>query len=217
MRGVLAQVCRFRLEGQRCVTGIRQPLNTAVNASHPDVFSWLRDPSFEPVIPPPASKGCAYLEDPNRVAADIREIPGTDLYGNSTTGVGYLESALYKKEHVPLNLSAVGSPYQIGLASWNAADDAARRVRQDTQLDILIYVVALGAASEPPDEVLLRRIANVGSDDNTAYAPDRPSGLCVRAVSAADMFLCIGRIGQDIVAKIQTQAVPKPSGIRRPR
>ncbi len=217
MRGVIAQTCGFRPKcgPANAVVGIRQPLNTAVDPSHPDVISWLTDPGSEPVIGPPASDGCAYRVDPGRVVEDIRGIPDRDSYGNSTAGEGYLESALYKKERIPLDLKAIRSPYQIGLASWNAADDAGRRIRQDTQLNVAIYAFALGPASAPPDEVLLGRIANVRSGDNSTYAPGRPSGLCVRVASATGLTAMMAEAARAVAARAQQQAAPRPSGDRR--
>jgi hypothetical protein len=218
MRGVLAQVCGYRPEcgPASAVTGIRQPLNTAADRSHPDVISWLRDHGLEPVIGPPASEGCAYLADAGRVVRDIREIPDRDLYGNSTAGNGYLESALYKKERIPLDLKRVGSPYQVGLASWNAADDAARRILQDAQLDIAIMVFASGPPNTPPDETLLRRISNVPSNDNAAWARDRPAGSYMSSHSVVDSPASMERLGREMAARTLQQPVPvSPSGRRR--
>jgi len=217
MRGVIAQGCSFRPEcpSGSAVLGIRQLINTTVDEAHPNAMAWLKERQFEPVIPSPASEGCAYLDDPRRVAEDVRQIPAVDLYGNSTAGSGYTESALYKQERIPLDLKAIKSPYQIGLASWNAADDAARRIREDTRTNIAIHVIAVGGTREPPDETLLKRIANVKSDDNRAYGPTRASGLCVRANSPHEIAAATATIAQEIATSARSTISRTPPVLKR--
>jgi hypothetical protein len=179
MRGVISQQCAFRVVCSRRtgVTGIRRQMSSYADGQHASVMSLLQDGSLEPLLETPATKGCAFPST-GQIGEDIREIPSVDLYGNLTTGDDYRDSVLYRKERVAMNLSVVDSPYQIGLASWNAADSAAKRIRQDANLDIVIHVVGLGFGSEPIDTVLLERIANVRNPENRVYNPERPSGLC---------------------------------------
>jgi hypothetical protein len=180
IRGVLAQQCGFQVacRSLRAVVGLRALMNETADDAHPDAASWLRDGHPEPVLATKAAEGCAFQRDPYRIAEDVRAIPELDAYGNSTGGEDYRESLLFRKEHIPLNRSAVGSPYQIGLASWNAAADAARRIRWDERLNVAVHTIALASADDPPDEVLLRGIANCPDAGMYAYSPEHSTGTC---------------------------------------
>jgi hypothetical protein len=199
MRGVIAQQCAFRLvcSSPAGVTGIRQQMSSSGDPQNRSIAAWLGYGSLEPLLNTRATAGCAFLSG-GQISADVREIPPVDLYGNQTTGDGYRDSLLYNKEHVELDRSAVDSPYQIGLASWNATDSAARRIRLDASLNVVIYVVGLGGGAEPPDDILLQRIANVRTRENSAYAPDRPSGLCTIIDSPQRLEAAFQGIAADI-------------------
>jgi len=124
------------------------------------------------------------------VASTIN-IPSVDYYGNSTQGSGvapytqsdYKQSMIWTTPSancelgaggtggVPLTLTgtlsgglpASGNACQVGLASWNVTDMAARQIHGDTTLTPVIYTMGFAGAvagAGGVDAVLLERLAN---------------------------------------------------------
>jgi hypothetical protein len=189
MRAVIAQTCGYRME---CGGGIMlwQPLQGFTDAQHPNAAAWLH--ALPPTLPiGPETAGCSFQEMRGAMGRDIRALPTRDVYGNATDGDGYRDSLLFAKEGVPLDLTRVTSGYQIGLASWNAADDAARRIRQDRDLRVAIFVIGymgIGAASDAPDMRLMHRMANVNVPGNNAFDPEAPRGAIVSGGDLRALF-----------------------------
>ncbi len=196
MIGFISQQSGFAQTGT--VSGVYQLMNTTQDASHPTVTSWMSS-AQENTIPTPASQSCAYYSNKNNMPQDMKAIPSVDNYGNRTDGTTYLQSNMYKTQGVVLNLTKVNSPYQIGLASWNATDDAARRIRADATLTPVIYTIGYNGGSEKPDAVLMKRISNVDDPDNTAYDPGKPSGLYVMAPTTGQLAAAFGTVASEIL------------------
>lgn len=155
-------------------------------------------------------------------------IPSVDYYGNSTQGSSvapytqsdYKQSMIWTTTTancengaggtggVPLTLSgtltgglpASGNACQVGLASWNAADMAARQIHGDTTLTPIIYTMGYAGSVSGAggvDTVLLERMANCNpgipcspggaNATNTVYNSSIPSGMYIQIQTVDDV------------------------------
>jgi Mg-chelatase subunit ChlD len=135
------------------------------------------------------SNGCAYRSNENNMRQDILRMPAMDWYGNPTTG------------YVPVDLTRVDSPRQIGYASLNAADSAVGRIRQETNLDVVLYAIGYHGGSEYPDEVWMRRICNDPASPD--YNPAVPAGLYVKAPTTAELAVAFSKVASEILRLAQ--------------
>jgi Flp pilus assembly protein TadG len=160
--------------------------------------------------------------------ANTINIPSVDYYGNSTQGSSvspytqsdYKQSVMWTDTTancqngkggtggVPLTLTgtlsgglqASGNACQVGLASWNAADMAAKQIHGDTTLSPIIYSLGYaGTASGNGglDTVLLERFANCkpgapcgpggANAVNTVYNSAIPSGMYIQVQTVDDV------------------------------
>ena len=197
MSGFIAQHGGFAPGG--ATWGIGRLMNTTADAAHPDVQSWLRDGGMEPVIQSPNSDSCYYRANQNNMYQDVRAIPSVDAYGNATNGADYVDSIHYQARHIALDLNQPNNAYQVGLASWNAADRAARQIRYDANLGILIYSIGLFGGTEPPDSVLMMRMSNIKNAQNTTYDATLPEGLYVQAPSTAELNAAFAKVASEIL------------------
>jgi hypothetical protein len=190
MRAVIAQTCGYRMN---CAGGtmLWQPLQGFTDAQHPNATAWLSSPA-PTLLSGPETAGCNFQALRGGVERNIRTLPTRDVYDNATDGEGYRDSLLFAREGVPLDLTRVTSGYQIGLASWNAADDAARRIRQDRDLSVAIFVIGYvgteGATVDPPDMRLMHHLANANVPGNNAFDPEARQGAVVYGGNLAEMF-----------------------------
>ena len=88
------------------------------------------------------------------------------------------------------NQQAAANACQVGLASWNAADMAGQQIHGDTTLLPVIYT--LGYAGEVSgnggvDTVLLSRLANVNTSQDTVYNPSIPQGQFILVQTVDDV------------------------------
>jgi hypothetical protein len=91
----------------------------------------------------------------------------------------------------------VDSPQQIGYASLNAADDAVRRIRQDTAFNVVIYTIGYFGGTETPDEGWLKRIANDPSSPD--FDPTMPAGMLVMAPTTAELYDAFNKVASEIL------------------
>ena len=178
--------------------GIGQLMTTSIDG-HPTVQSWLQYSGMEPVLPTPNSFDCFYRADQTRMKDDVRAIPAMDAYSDATNGAGYVDSIHYQKYHIALDLNQPNNAYQIALASWNAADQAARQIRYDANLGILIYSIGLFGGTEPPDSVLMMRMSNIKNAQNHTYDATLPEGLYVQAPSTAELNAAFAKVASEIL------------------
>jgi hypothetical protein len=173
-----------------------------------------------------AGSGCIW-EDGTTVTSVVN-IPSVDYYGNSTQGssVAPYTQSDYKQSNiwntttancqkgaggtggVPLTLTgtlsgglpASGNACQVGLASWNAADMAARQIHGDTTLSPVIYTMGYAGSvsgSGGVDTVLLERMANCApgmpcgpggaNATNTVYNSSISSGMYLQIQTVDDV------------------------------
>jgi len=116
--------------------------------------------------PNPQAQGCSmsgsnYTAISGAPTNDIKNMPTTDIHGNSTVGTYSQNNPNAPYGGQACNLS-VTSPQQIEICSVNAVDNMATAIRQDAVLKPTIYTIALegNAPTDPPDTLLLRKMAN---------------------------------------------------------
>ncbi len=132
------------------------------------------------------------------VRRDIAYIPTQDAYGNATgccydNRITTFTSGNYSGKFRP------DKPINIGAAARNATDNAATRIRSDTNLTPTFYVIGLGdpTGSDPPDDVLLAKIANDPS--SPSYVRTQPTGLYVFAPNNTQLNQAFARIASEIL------------------
>lgn len=129
------------------------------------------------------------------VRRDIAYVPNFDLYNNRMDccykSVSTFSSGPYAGRIRP------DRPSSVGAASTNAADNAAKRIRQNMSMPTIFYVIGLGDV----DSVLLKRIAN----DTTSPTYDRnePTGLYVYAPDKTQLNQAFARIASEILRLAQ--------------
>jgi hypothetical protein len=119
--------------------------------------------------------------------------------GNSSGGALTLSGTVaHDKNNNAISASA--NPCQIGLASWNAADMAARQIHGDTTLTPIIYTMGFAGnvtGSGGVDVALLERMANCvpgkacspggANATNTVYNSAIPSGMYIQIQTTNDV------------------------------
>lgn len=128
---------------------------------------------------------------------DIAYFPDQDLYGNST--FGYVDPPVFTTGQYN-NYVRPDKPISVGAVSKNAADNAARTMRRDEQLHVLIHAIGLGdpsGKSTPPDPVFMKRVANTA--DSEAYTDDEPVGMYVFAPDNTYLSQAFARVAGEIL------------------
>jgi Flp pilus assembly protein TadG len=181
------------------------------------VPNWLANGN-EPVLGNGAGQpanGCAYGGTPppdnsGNVATDVT-IPSVDYYGNSTTGsinapytaLDYQQSEIWGNEcnngqRTALNLAKSNDSCQIGLASWNAADMAGKKIHSDTTLNPVIYCMGY-EGNGGDDPALMRRLANINIASNTVYDSTKPSGKYIQIQNLTDISGAFASLAEEIL------------------
>lgn len=161
------------------------PLTTATTGYTTGIFSLTPPPISQTTNLLVASQGCAYPSSDSGISMrdDVAYIPPTDINGNATTGyktVAVFSSGSYKSDERP------DMPVAVTAASQNAADNAASRIRADTNLVPVIYSIGLGGTSvEPLDQVFLQRVAN--DPQSPIFSTTEPPGMFVYASDATQL------------------------------
>jgi len=136
-----------------------------------DVAYWLSNPSslvLPGTLAANPARGCTFntllnssREHPERGYLDITSYPTEDIYGNKLNppGLAYQRSANYIQEGSAINMNAITNAYQFGLVAWNAADQAAKRIRRDPNTHPMIMTIGYHGGDDI-DRGLLKRIAN---------------------------------------------------------
>ena len=148
------------------------------------------------------------------VRQDIPNLPTQDYYGNSTEGpYSQLNSATWPYT-TPFNpVGAVSVPQQIVIASTNAVDNEATKVRSNTNLHPYIYAIALmgnGPVDDMPDTLLLQKIANdpnLAADTGvglTFYEMqiNQPHGYFAIAPNASQLAVAFDTIARQISIRL---------------
>jgi Flp pilus assembly protein TadG len=163
---------------------------------------------------PSNTTGCAM--DSNISGApptDLTQMPTTDIHGNSIIGNYSVNNpnAPYGSSGDTRNLS---SPQQIEIASVNAVDNEGITIRQNVVLGTNIYTIALegNAPTDPPDTLLLRKLANDPTMQNdpsataqlywTQQNPGQTVGYFANAPDAGQLSAAFNSIAERIVVRL---------------
>ena len=144
---------------------------------------------------------------------DLVQMPATDIHGNSIVG-----NYSVNNPNAPYGGAAdsrdVTSPLQIEVASVNALDNMGITIRQNAILGTNIYTIALegNAPSDPPDTLLLRKMANDPTMQNdpsataqlywTQQNPGQTVGYFVDAPDAGQLSAAFNSIAERIVVRL---------------
>ncbi len=163
---------------------------------------------------PSNTKNCAM--DSNIAYApptDLKQMPSTDIHGNSITGQYSVNNPNAPYNSSACNLS-VSSPQQIEICSVNGVDNMGITIRQNTVLQPTIYSIALegNAPNDPPDTLLLRKLANDPTMQNDPSAtaqlywsqqnPGQTVGYFADAPNAGQLSAAFNSIAERIVVRL---------------
>lgn len=190
IRGVLAQWAGDLYNLNTGVTnGLMQWAGTAINSGTVNM----------------ADAGCAYSTaypgntagaDTNNVRRDIAYMPDQDIYGNSTVE-GYKFVATFTAGgHPYYGRMRIDVPMAVTGASFNAADSAASRIRNDTNLKPVIYAIGLESQGGV-DEVFLKRVANAA--DSPIVDETKEKGRFVAAQDTTKLKDAFAQIASEIL------------------
>ncbi|MCX6637495.1 MAG: hypothetical protein NT090_20765, partial [Acidobacteria bacterium] len=182
--GVLAQWSGFASTGS--TAGL-------INPTQP-----LMSTTTEPAITDRA--GCTFgsgTTDLDHVRRDIAYIPNQDVFGNNARCCYQTPQTFTSGAYS--GFMRPDRPSSVGIASANAVDSAAQRMRNDATLTPVIYVIGLGnpVTGEEPDEVLMRRMSN--DPTSPIYDNTKLDGLYVFAASSADLSAAFYRIASEVL------------------
>ncbi len=182
-----------------------------------DTSSWYMGSGAGKTTPSPipVTSGCTGLQTMgSNTGNDLIQIPGIDAYGNTMSGPAYKNSSfLDTTGHVvtasnnpiyqgsgDIDMTATTSGPDWIKASWNAADNAAARIRTDVNLPnrhgdvkMPIYIYTIGYLHiDGLDQGLLARIANDKNaldalNQSSAYDPNSPPGQFILASNTDEM------------------------------
>jgi Flp pilus assembly protein TadG len=166
-------------------SGLYKPLATSITATDGGMISGIT--------------GCRMGSNANYVRRDIAYIPSTDVYGNSMRGLVATDdfgSGNYSGQIRP------DSPLSLAKAYKNATYNASVRIRSDTRLQPVFYIIGLGNPSDPdpysqPDTDLLLRMSNDPTSpefDNT-----QPDGMFVFAPDNTQLNAAFVRVASEIL------------------
>jgi Flp pilus assembly protein TadG len=136
------------------------------------------------------------LLGPGTDMSGLAIIPPQDYYGTSTNGTAYTQSTLYASYSQAYNSTQPTNGYQMGLASWNLADNTAQRIFKDSAMNITIYTIGY-TGNGGIDKALLKRIAN--EQDATSYNSSYQTGLFVSASDAQSMQTAFGQVASQVL------------------
>ena len=153
----------------------------------------LWDHNEEPISD---NNGCRFTSW-HKVRRDVAYIPDVDYYGNSTWG--YVTPYTFSSGYYAGKIRP-DRPIAAGQASKNAADNAARTMRQDPDYTVLIHSIGLGdpsGGSTPPDPDFMKRVAN--DPDSPAYTDAEPTGMYVFAPDNTQLSQAFARVASEIL------------------
>lgn len=120
-------------------------------------------------------------------AKNFQYIPDTDAYGNSGWATGYRAVQRDAQNHITFTTN------NSDAVSANAADDAARQIRND---GIFLYTIGLDG-NGGLDNTLLKRIANDPTSPN--YKASQPAGMYAYAGNAGQLAAAFNSIASEVL------------------
>jgi Flp pilus assembly protein TadG len=180
--------------------GLYRDMQTTLNGTAPDVKRWIAtmgptntEGGYGSDLSSP-TRGCLAIDNPDAsIDTDIAFLPTRDAFGNRTDSAAVTDAKYYSGARNPY---AVKYNYQIYLASWSAADDAAQRIRNDADLSPTIYTIGL---TNQVDDVLMRRIANVNHSTNHSFDSSKAIGKYIKAPTTAELGSAFESVAAEIL------------------
>jgi len=168
------------------------------------------------VTPDASGSHCAMVADLTTGNQDLTQMPAADIYGNSTTGPYSINNpnSPYNGTNLTSKLTSITIPEWVEDAGSNAVDNQGTVIRANATLKPAIYVIALegNAPTDPPDTLLLRKLANDPTMQNdpdsttrTMWAGQNPGqtvGFFVDAPDASQLCAAFNQIATQIVVRL---------------
>ena len=168
------------------------------------------------------ANGCNFSGGTTTDYSDFAWLPNKDVYGNLVNPTNAYKTVSVTSNHILLSGPACGrsgctSPdwNNTHAAALNATDNAAYNARTNATLPVTMFVVGLGGNSgDPPDAVLLQRIANDPNGDlynnPVTYQPcaqetgcitysSQPQGTFIYAQNSASLGAAFQAIASQIL------------------
>jgi len=172
-------------------TAVYTPIN--LDTSHTAKY-WASNTNDLVNITGTPVSGCTHLNDTD--LADLKKIPDTDLYGNSTSSAAITQSLLYSTYSTPYDATKPGNGYHAALASWAAVDNMAQRILADTTMSTAIYCIGY-TGNGGVDTALLKRIAN--TLDSGAHNASWQTGIYVPAADSVALTNAFNTVASEIL------------------
>jgi Flp pilus assembly protein TadG len=159
------------------------------------------------------SGGCNMANNLTNVRNDVTKMPSKDIYGNSTLGPYSTLDPNPPYNGLP-GTQNISIPAQVEIAAVNAVDNEGTTIRSNAALKPAIYVVALegNAPTDPPDTLLLRKMANDPTMQNdpsataqafwTSQNPGQTVGYFVDAPDPSELCAAFNSIAERIVVRL---------------
>lgn len=147
------------------------------------------------------STGCRYTSSTNYVRRDVAFIPDLDAYGNSTRGFVSMSGEEFSGGSYNGQIRP-DRPIAIAKAFKNATYNAAVRIRGDTRIQPVFYIIGLGDpnATDPytaVDSDLLLRMSN--DTVSPEYTDTQPTGMYVFAPDNSQLNSAFVRVASEIL------------------
>jgi len=165
-------------------------------------------------VTPDANGNCKMSSDLTTGYQDLKQLAPTDVYGNSATGTYSANNPNSPYNGTTVNLNNITIPEWVEAASSNTVDNQGTTIRTNATLKPQIYAIALegNAPTDPPDTLLLRKLANDPSMQNdpdsttrTMWAGQNPGqtvGYFVDAPDAGELCAAFNQIATQIVVRL---------------
>jgi hypothetical protein len=185
--------------------GYSSGLYTLASGGSNTALWWMQNPlgDINVISPSTPVSGCAYLQGVGQNGrtttdlTDLANLPTYDLYNNSTTDSFYTESWIYQQFQLAYNPAKPTSEYDLGIAVWNATDNAGVTIRTQAAMNpITIYTIGyLGDGGV--DVALLERLAN--SQNSPSYNATQPTGVYVPVNQTSDLMAAFYTVASSVL------------------
>ena len=144
---------------------------------------------------------CRFTSNVEYIRRDIAYIPSTDNYGNSTRS-SMTPTDDFGSGHAYQGQIRPDTPASVMKASKNATYNAAIRIRGNTRIQPVFYIIALGNPNDPdvdaqPDTDLLLRMSN--DPTSPEYTDTQPDGMFVFAPDNTQLNAAFIRVASEIL------------------
>ena len=132
---------------------------------------------------PGPAQGCVFTSPNDANYSDFNWLPSQDVFGNQVAPSNeYMPLALTNIGGVNVNnlTGTIGTDWpHTHAAALNATDNAAYNARTNATLPVTVFVIGLGGNhGDPPDAILLQRMANDSSGDQFNVPPNPNYTTC---------------------------------------